>query len=462
MPTFAKNWSPLKSIIVLYQFFFLDKNLLISFLALSFSLSIIAPVAAESPPSSSNRIHWIKTKTKTACQLLLNTALSTLPGSRTAYDFAANELADLTADYRKELREQGPRRLFLYNAPAEEIIGLNRKWGGFLRKIPANEQRNWLEKIFDAPGRGLARFVFFKPGYQATPIYMLGHWLLDTPTALLSWARVRRHYYPTFIPVMIIVGSSILGYQHATDAAIARNDALQQNIVVTDFRLNPVREALNNQLVPPDKQNEFINSQIREVQNYAEFLRSGDLKKNLDLYIQQATRGDVNFTHLHEYFNQGLQKKPGIELTQKEPGPLTNQEKEDLMQITHLSRLRMELVGDFIFHPQEWQKFRQATAGSLTRQIVASIEDDQFTQLIIKSMNEKKLNSTEAFRLLQIDAHASMIMAINEYLGIVHYHQIDGTPDRSRPITLNDIRTQQARAFGLLTNQEQLQSEKAK
>ncbi len=347
----------------------------------------------------------------------------------------ASGAATKTKQYFIEVRESNGRRII---AKPAELGEVEIQWMGLLTKVNPTQAdfsswQRWT-RWMRAPSRWLARLMG-QPNYQITPgtfFYQTG---VELPVRSL-FRRIRNeNVRPTLLTAMLMTAIYTTPITLALDSALETRS--QQNttqielLIEHDYRFQSILELRRSNQIT---RSEAARAAFLLKMAWEEYWQRFSSLPPEQLLSEDAARvasGHPLYIHLNQLFTRGIEAKPGAQHTNRGIGPLSPEEKRDLLLLTYQSYARSALSVDWLFgHIPSRTRIPDWISENISQ-----FENDSFALQIRSRIQEGEISKLQGVKLLQEDISNQLTLAINLRLGITFVIEESG-----QTITLEMLR----------------------
>lgn len=347
----------------------------------------------------------------------------------------ASGAATKTRQYLTEVRASNGRRIIAKPAELDEV---ETRWMGLLTKINFNQadfsawQRwaNWMR----APSRWLARLMG-QPNYRLTPgtfFYQTG---VERPVRFLFKRIQNEDMRPTLLTAMLMTAIYTTPFTLALDSALetrSQQNATQIEFLIDhDYRFQTILELRSSKQITRSEaaQAAFLLKMAWE--EYWQRFGSLPPEQLISEDIPRVASGHPLFIHLNQLFNRGIEAKPGAQHTDRGIGPLSPEEKRDLLLLTYQSYARAALSVDWLLgHIPARTRIPDWVSENISQ-----FENDSFALQVRSRIQAGEISKLQGVNLLQEDISNQLTLAINLRLGITFVIEESG-----QTITLEMLR----------------------
>jgi hypothetical protein len=320
---------------------------------------------------------------------------------------------------------------------------------------------------FDFIPNKLGHLITLNKEYSFTPFQAVDEILFDKPTRIASQKLTgKKKELGILLKIPLITMLSISSW-HFIDQNIfwpmaetrvtqqilnntEKNASYYDQLIATDFRFKDIKSLEAKNKAPEVRYDgKNTDSYIESPKINARFLAYG-LEQSYENYfkIYSHTKNpgaltleeNINlfgsnplFEHLSFFFENGVKQFEGTYVPPKFQGPLSDAQKNDLFNLTHLLYAKY-LIIDVMFD-QKTDLPKLLTKNALAHDIY----NDPYTQTLIKLYKHGKITRAQLIFDIQEDAHNAYYMSLFKTLHIVNLKYENGVYT-SEPLTLQDLR----------------------
>jgi hypothetical protein len=320
--------------------------------------------------------------------------------------------------YLIEVRESKGRRII---ATPAELGEAETRWMGLLTKVNSTQAdfggwQRWT-RWMRAPSHWLARLMG-QPNYRLTPgtfYYQTG---VERPVrSLFRWIR-NENMKPTLLTAMLMTAiyttPITLALDSALEARSQQNTTQIELLIEHDYRFQSILELRRSEQI--DRSEAAQAAFLLKIAWEEYWQRFGNLppEQLLSEDLARVASGHPLYIHLNQLFTRGIEAKPGAQHTDRGIGPLSPEEKRDLLLLTYQSYARAALSVDWLLG---YIPPRTRTPDWISENI-SQFENDGFALQIRSRTQAGDISKLQGMKLLQEDISNQLTLAINLRLGI--------------------------------------------
>jgi hypothetical protein len=314
---------------------------------------------------------------------------------------------------------------FIYGALQEILESFQTLFGAVLKNDPDfrwQGYRNWKERQFGSAD------------YQFSPINGIAQSLVYRPLGF-----VRNRKAPTMITSSLVTATlsttiALTGYigQQIVKAHTEAQYATQYlTMAKYDYRFYFTGEGLRSGKISEKDAIDAVHNQKFAIESLTlHHWQHPRIDLERDSKIATDT---ILFFNVRNYFLEGVQPQEGFVL-HREPGPLTDGEKRDLITIEYNLYTQYALVSDFIYQTPDLAKEKENPAFA---PILEDIQNNPYRIELEKLYHQGKINTSQYNFLTQQDYFQQSSFLAYKVL------RIDFVDDNGHVITLSDARNEQ-------------------
>jgi hypothetical protein len=274
-----------------------------------------------------------------------------------------------------------------------------------------------------------------QPNYQLTPgtfFYQTG---VERPVRSLFKRIKNENMRPTLLTAMLMTAIYTTPITLALDSALETRS--QQNttqielLIENDYRFQSILELRRSEQINRSEaaQAAFLLKMAWE--EYWQRFGSLPPEQLLSEDFARVVSGHPLYIHLNQLFTRGIEAKPGAQHTDRGIGPLSPEEKRDLLLLTYQSYARAALSVDWLLgHIPARTRMPDWISENISQ-----FENNSFALRIRSRIQAGDISKIQGVKLLQEDISNQLILAINLRLGITFVIEESG-----QTITLEMLR----------------------
>lgn len=379
--------------------------------------------------------------------------------------FAAPTCQDL---FKSKTRTEKVISLFIKDAPENPAPT---KLAGFATKIAAQKEKSWFFKsvdyAFDFIPNKLGHLLTLNRSYSFTPFKAIDEWVFDKPTHFVSQKTTgKKKELGILVKLPLLIMMSTAAW-NAFDQKVfwptAEREAAQQilrtteqqasyldKLIDTDFKFKQIKEQRNHDLksvVPMVYNGKNLEQYIETPAVRARFLALGlrqEYQQYFEVYKEHTKEsgilsleqnealfaGSKLFSHL-DFFFEGVKPVKGSYVAPQHLGPLSDQQKQKLYNLTHLLYAKYVTIDVLL----------NTNAQALTQKslLARDIYNDPYTKELYQLHRQNRITKEQLKYYMEEDAYHTYYMSIFETLHIVNFKYENGKYTQEA-LTLNDLR----------------------
>jgi hypothetical protein len=323
-----------------------------------------------------------------------------------------------TKQYLKEVRESKGRRII---AKPAELGEAETRWMGLLTKVNSTQAdfagwQRWT-RWMRAPSRWLARLMG-QPNYRLTPGTFFYRTGVELPVQSLFKRLRNENMRPTLVTAMLMTAIYTTPITLALDSSLearSQQNATQIELLIEhDYRFQSILDLRRSEQLNRSEaaQAAFLLKMAWE--EYWQRFGSLSPEQLLSEDVGRVESGHPLYIHLNQLFTRGIDAKPGAQHTDRGFGPLSREEKRDLLLLTYQSYARAALSVDWLLgHIPARTRMPEWILENLSQ-----FENDGFALQIRSRIQAGEISKLQGVKLLQEDISNQLTLAINLRLGI--------------------------------------------
>ncbi|MBK7845036.1 MAG: hypothetical protein IPJ71_15355 [Bdellovibrionales bacterium] len=340
-----------------------------------------------------------------------------------------------TKQYLREVRASKGRRII---AKPAELGEPETQWMGLLTKVTSNQAdfdgwQRWT-RWMRAPSHWLARLMG-QPNYRLTPGTFFYRTGVELPVQSLFKRLRNENMRPTLVTAMLMTAIYTTPITLALDSALEsrsqQNTTQIETLIEHDYRFQSILDLRRSGQINRSEaaQAAFLLKMAWE--EYWQRFGSLSPEQLLSEDVARVESGHPLYIHLNQLFTRGIEAKPGAQHTSRGLGPLSLEEKRDLLLLTYQSYARAALSVDWLLrHIPARTRIPDWISESISQ-----FENDDFALQVRSRIQSGEISRLQGVKLLQEDISNQLTLAINLRLGITFVIEESG-----QTITLEMLR----------------------